>query len=439
MDRTLDLLTDWMPRQRWYAGKGRAPKLRLVAEWALPCPDPAARVRVLVLADDATEPPTLYQAPVVSCHSSASGPHEIGPAENGTVLVDGPHHAAYAAALLGLATEGGAHAAGALRGIPSSSTQGAPRNARARVLSGEQSNTSIIYHAESGAPVICKLYRQLHPGLNPDIELQTALAEGRSTRVPRAVGHVTGTWPGTNGHPQTGSLAFAQEFLDGVEDAWRVALRAAEHDEDFSALARELGRATADVHTTLATLFDTRPASEADRAGVVDSWRRRLALAVSAAPRLDQWRGAIESAYARAAGEDWPPLQRVHGDYHLGQVVHAPGRGWVLLDFEGEPLRPMAERVRPDLALRDVAGMLRSFDYAAGAVGHEAATRWALAARHAFLDGYAAASGLDLAAHHTLLVALELDKAVYETVYELRNRPDWAAIPLAAVHRLAAR
>src|SRR5690606_30010718 len=139
----------------------------------------------------------------------------------------------------------------------------------------------------------------------------------------------------------------------------------------------------------------------------------------------------------------WAPLQRIHGDLHLGQVIDAPGRGWLLLDFEGEPLRPLAERTAPDLTLRDVAGMLRSLDYAAGAAVHDggdaiAAAAWAARARDAFLDGYAAGAGRDPREDATLLAALELDKALYEAVYEARNRPEWLAIPVAGVRRLLA-
>jgi maltokinase len=115
----------------------------------------------------------------------------------------------------------------------------------------------------------------------------------------------------------------------------------------------------------------------------------------------------------------------------------------VLLDFEGEPMRPIAERIRPDLALRDVAGMLRSFDYVSGSIrldqperSPESVREWARGARAAFLDGFATASDVDLAAARPLLDALELDKAVYEAIYEARNRPTWIAIPLRAIGRL---
>ena len=143
---------------------------------------------------------------------------------------------------------------------------------------------------------------------------------------------------------------------------------------------------------------------------------------------------------------DWPRLQRVHGDYHLGQVLSVPqaqDSQWVIIDFEGEPLRPMRERSTGDIALRDVAGMVRSFDYVAGAVAHQAglasdaaAQDWALAARAAFLAGYAETSGGDLAEYRALLDAFELDKALYEALYEARNRPEWLGIPVSAIQRL---
>jgi len=136
----------------------------------------------------------------------------------------------------------------------------------------------------------------------------------------------------------------------------------------------------------------------------------------------------------------WPALQRIHGDYHLGQVLDVPGRGWVLVDFEGEPLRPLSERTEPDLALRDVAGMLRSFDYVAGSweqshPGRSAAS-WAVRARTAFLEGYTRGAGRDPREDAILLDALELDKALYEVVYEARNRPTWLDIPTTAIARI---
>ncbi len=122
-------------------------------------------------------------------------------------------------------------------------------------------------------------------------------------------------------------------------------------------------------------------------------------------------------------------------------MLHSPERGWVLLDFEGEPLRPLSERSLPDQWVRDVAGMLRSFDYVGGTreqAGGASARDWVSSAQQAFLDGYAARAGRDPRSLGALLAAFELDKAMYEVVYEARNRPGWVAIPLGAVRRLTA-
>jgi predicted trehalose synthase len=240
-----------------------------------------------------------------------------------------------------------------------------------------------------------------------------------------------------------GHLAFAQEFLPGVEDAWRVALAAVARGEDFSDRARALGRATAEVHATLAQALPTRAATEEDIRSVVEGMRGRLAAATNEVPSLAAFDRDVTRLFTAAAQGPWPVLQRIHGDYHLGQVLDAPGRGWVLLDFEGEPLRPLPERSRPDLPLRDVAGMLRSFDYVAGSweqshPGRSAAA-WAGSAREAFLDGYAEGSGHDPRADAALLEALEVDKALYEVVYEARNRPTWLTIPTTAIARLVNR
>jgi predicted trehalose synthase len=461
MDSTLACLAAWMPRQRWYAAKGRVPSLRFIAAWDLPDPfaDSAGtlvRVRTFLVSDETALPAVLYQIPVVARATStvdAAADHVIGSPEPGTTLIDGPFDASYTEALLRLVTRGGEGiGAGAVaRGVPSAATAThiAAEGMTSSVMGGEQSNTSIVYHGASGAtPIICKVFRQIHPGLSPDIELQTALADSGSRFVPRAVGSVAGIWPDPEDGRRgvDGSLAFAQEVLPDVEDAWRVALHAAAAGEDFTSRAHDLGVATADVHMSLAGLFHTRTPSAEDREAMETSWRRRLSIAIAEVPALAASRSQIESVYAGAMGVPWPPLQRIHGDYHLGQVILVPNRGWVLVDFEGEPMRPMAERVRPDLPLRDVAGMLRSFDYVAGSIrldqpdGSPASVRdWARTARLAFLDGYAEASAVDLAAARLLLDALELDKAVYEAIYEARNRPTWIVIPLRAITRLSAR
>ena len=454
MDSTLACLATWMPRQRWYAAKGRPPSLRLVSWWDL-APvadvDSGARIRTFLVADEGALPVVLYQIPVVSRATEtvdAASDHIIGSPEPGTTFIDGPHDPAYSRALLHLITHGGEGRGPrtAAKGHPTSHVP--PEEPRtASVMTGEQSNTSLIYRS-TGMPIICKLYRQLHPGLNPDIELPSALADAGSPHVPRSIGWIEGEWPDltTAQGTASGSLAAAQEFLPDVDDAWRVALKAAAGAQDFSDQARALGMATADVHVSLAELFPTRPCTDSDRADTAATWQRRLAIAIAEVPAIAERRTAIEAVYSHALEIEWPRLQRIHGDYHLGQVLHAPGHGWVLLDFEGEPLRPMSERTRADLALRDVAGMLRSFDYVSGSLrldhperSPETVREWARNSRQAFIEGYARRSGADLDALSPLLAALELDKAVYEAIYEARNRPTWVSIPLGAIARLVQR
>lgn len=459
MDSTLACLTAWMPRQRWYATKGRSPRLRMVSWWdfepgdsptSVADADEVVFVRTYLVADDASDPAVLYQVPVVARSApqlTPGDPHEIGRPDADVILRDGPHDAAYAQALLALVTRGGTVSGpeSQAAGHPAAAHDGRPRTSR--VMTGEQSNTSLVFEGPEAMPVICKIYRQLHPGHNPDIELPGALAAGGSPHVPAAVGWIEGSWPSpaddTRGIVR-GSLASAQEFLPGVQDAWRVALNAAGSGEDFRAAAEELGVATADVHVALARLFPREGCTPAQRDAVAAVWNRRLSIALEEVPALSTWRTDIEAVYSTALTLPWPALQRIHGDYHLGQVLRVPGRGWVLVDFEGEPLRPMGERTLPDLALRDVAGMLRSFDYVAGSLELErpdlasAVWDWAHTARESFLRGYAAASFVDLTTVAALLTALEMDKAVYEAIYEVRNRPAWTQIPLGAVKRLIA-
>ncbi|MGW8430496.1 phosphotransferase [Curtobacterium citreum] len=407
-DRTLE---GWIARQRWYTAKGSTPALHTIAQ------NDGTR---LVL-DDAPTGPVLYQVPV-----SGGGP-DADP-------VDATTDTAWVQRL-----------AARIDADPAS-LRPIGRVTASRVLSGEQSNTSVICDTADGARVIVKVFRVLHHGDNPDVTTQLALSAAGSARVPTVYGALRGSWPDT-GRPDgtaTGHLAFAQEFLPGLDDAWRVALTDAREGTPWDDHAQRLGEALAEVHRTLAQALPTEPADDARRAAAVATMHARLDAAVREAPTVEPHVDAVRSVYERAAAARWPDLQRIHGDLHLGQVLAAPEpRGWVFLDFEGEPLRPLTERSLPDVTIRDVAGMLRSFDYVAGSLAHDAtfvdAGAWAHAARAAFLDGYQRGTGTDLREHRELLDAFELDKAVYEVVYETRNRPDWAGIPLAAVARLAAR
>jgi maltokinase len=460
----LELLTGWLPKQRWYAGKGGGePELARLGGLLLTDQGHGAGgpAEVDVWFVQATTPDGVvatYQVPL-TLRSEAAG--ELAHALVGVYdddggeryVYDGPHDPAYLRALLRLLAEEGeawsgeGAALGRARAVRPPGGWANDPDAPTKVLGGEQSNTSIVVDAAGERPVIVKVFRVLAGGDNPDVVVQTALAAAGSTRVARPAGWLEGWWPTLDGKaPAHGHLAYACEFLPGSRDAWQEATEAVAQGRSFTDQTRGLGAATAEVHLTLARALPSRPTDRAALDALADGLLARVDWAVRAVRALEPFTLA-----ARAAADDVrhvehaPDLQQVHGDYHLGQVLHSAARGWILLDFEGEPLRPLSERTAPDLALRDVAGMLRSFDYAARhtIVGLDpedrralAAQAWAADCREAFLDGYAAGGGQDPRQHAVLLRALELDKALYEVVYETRNRPTWLGIPLGAVRRL---
>jgi maltokinase len=211
------------------------------------------------------------------------------------------------------------------------------------------------------------------------------------------------------------------------------------------------------VHDALAQAFPTVTWSRDELTAVARAMLSRLDAAVEVVPQLREHADALRTTYTAladlAAGGASAVAQRVHGDYHLGQTLRTV-KGWKIVDFEGEPAKPLAQRVEPDLVWRDVAGMLRSFDYAAHAVEADVqadpeaeqqiafrAAEWAERNTAAFLRGYIDNS--DRTSAGTLsdeqwlaLRAYIADKAVYEAVYEARNRPTWLSIPLGAIARL---
>ncbi|HEX6247410.1 MAG TPA: hypothetical protein VFZ64_06015 [Nocardioidaceae bacterium] len=332
-------------------------------------------------------------------------------------------------------------------------------DAQGSLFSGEQSNSSVRFGEDS----LMKLFRKITPGRNPDVEIHEALTRAESDHVAALYGWLEAPAHGTDEPMQ---LAMLQQLLRTASDGWDLALasvrdlfaegdlHADEVGGDFAAESHRLGIATAEVHDTLAHEFPVETWGRDDLAELAAAMRRRLDAAVGVVAGLEPHREALEATFAAVAEIDEPvPIQRIHGDYHLGQTLRTV-RGWKIVDFEGEPAKPLAERVRPDSRWRDVAGMLRSFDYAAHAVeadvedrGPQIAYRaleWAERNRSAFLAGYLEASegtsetnsAAMSTAQRTLLRAYEVDKAVYETVYETRNRPSWLSIPLSAIARL---
>lgn len=287
-----------------------------------------------------------------------------------------------------------------------------PQDRAGRRLGAEQSNTSVVF----GNEAILKVFRRVIPGVNPDIELTRALT-GNPYVTPLLGSYELGDY----------ALGMLTTFAAGSTDGWDLALAAATDDAtDFTADSYLLGEAVGSVHSALAKALGTSTTNFP-----VDTWIQRLHGVAAAVPQLHDLVPQIETRY-RELTDASSTVQRIHGDLHLGQVLRTPTT-WLIIDFEGEPGQPLAERRRPDSALRDIAGMLRSYDYAA-----HGARDWVHRQSTAFCDGYAAVSGTDPRAEAAVLAAYELDKAVYEVGYEARYRPDWLPIPLGAVTRVLA-
>ncbi|MFF7965672.1 maltokinase [Streptomyces sp. NPDC007903] len=436
------LLREWLPRQRWFAGKGRAVTgFDLVAATELLPPE--GRLGLYHVLLRVHQPPVPGAPPQPGdCYQLLIGvrealPPRLAPALIGHV-VDGPldgrtvYDALYdprPAEVLLEALRTGARV-GALR-FERDPAHEIRDQLVARLMTAEQSNSSVVY----GDTFILKLLRRVTAGVNPDLELPLALAGEGCARVPAPV-----AWLRADLDTEPYVLAVLQPFMNGATDGWELALRELAKGEDFTGEARALGRATAEVHTALARALPTVTLGHAQLELLVGGMTERLAAAVQAVPTLRPYETGLRSAFEALAdlareGQTWT-AQRVHGDLHLGQCLRSPGDGWSLIDFEGEPSRPLAERRMPQPAVRDIAGMLRSFDYAA----HSAKTPapdWAHACRAAYCTGYAEVTGRDPRTDPVMLRAYETDKAIYEVVYEARHRPEWLAVPMSAVRRLA--
>ncbi|MGH9518569.1 MAG: phosphotransferase, partial [Terriglobales bacterium] len=232
------------------------------------------------------------------------------------------------------------------------------------------------------------------------------------------------------------ALAGLQAYVPNRGDGWAHVLRQLSDGTATQAELRLLGHRTAELHQALTAVTGSDFAPEAITADDVEHWRRRAWAGVEAAALLPYrellapWR---EGLLHGGGGTMQGLKHRIHGDFHLGQVLRTLTDDWVIFDFEGEPARPMAERRRKGSPLQDVAGMLRSFSYAAHTSGQ---ISWEAEARAEFLGGYAGVAG---AVCESTLRFFEMEKAVYELAYELAHRPDWVAIPLAGIRALMAK
>jgi len=429
------LLLDHLPKQRWFAGGEAAPTsieirsaTQLSEGW--PC---ALHVIAEVPAGDGRQG-DRYQLVIglrppdeVEVFLEGKGEAHMGDVDTS----QGPAHAYDAVYDPELALD-------LLRRVaPDFSAE------RARVLQVEQSNTSIVFDERH----IMKLFRRLSAGGNPDVEVTTALS---------AVGFEGVAGPQAVWQRDGDDLAVVNEFLAGGSEGFTLALTSLrdlydrrlppeECGGDFAPEARRIGIVTAKMHLALA---------EALGAGDADprSWSDDMLSQLERLGDVAVDRAAVQARYERlAAVTDAGRAIRIHGDLHLGQVMRTD-LGWFVLDFEGEPDRPVEERRRPSSPLRDVAGMLRSFHYATEVAlrdrGEEVTEELAGLARawedrngFAFSEGYRAVSGIDdlLPSEEgcdLVQSAFELDKAVYEVAYEQAHRPDWVDIPRTAVDRL---
>ena len=449
-----DTLATWLVKQRWFAGKGRTVHdLAIVADTEIIPGDPGLRHLLVTVSHGATS--DCYQ---LFIGSRARLPARLRHARIGThqglQIYDGLHDSALTRTLLDAIVAD--RTVGTLRfcRIPGAGISwdswdswGEP-GLDSLVLTGEQSNTSLVF----GESAIFKVFRRVTPGPNPDLEVASALAKLGSSHIAEPYG-----WVETRMDGATTVLAILSRYLRAASDGWSLAatsvrdlyategLRAAEAAGDFAGEAERLGAATAQVHQDLAEAFGRSELEPEAIRELAEQMYRRLDIAIATVPELARHADKIGDAYSHLAKLIEPtPAQRVHGDYHLGQVMRTQ-TGWVVLDFEGEPASPLAQRRARSSPLRDVAGMLRSFDYAArhqllthpdAASLAPKASDWVRRNSDAFCAGYAAAGGLDPAENSVLLRAMLLDKAVYEVIYEARHRPTWIPIPLESIAEL---
>ena len=425
---------EYVTKQRWYGAKSRSVTHSEVLDSVeLRTTDPHFTLELVEMRYD-------------------TGAHDIYQLLHGDTEIDGLEHPAVARELVhamraGLTLQG---TEGTVEFRPVEGFAGLGRELLdARPVGGEQSNTSLVFDDE----LILKVFRRLEPGINPELEMLRFLTEHSFANIA-----ALGGWYAYSGGPLSATLGILQEFVRNGEDGWELALEEIGTVPDrFLTRLRRLGEVTGEMHTVLGSdsndpaFLPETPSVESLGllTATVDEEIESVFLSLpeddeQLAPIIGRGEEVREQlrtlTYAGATGK----IIRTHGDYHLGQTLWSEN-DWVIIDFEGEPARPVIERRRKRSPLRDVAGMLRSFAYAAIAAEllHDtpAPEGWEEEARTQFLDGYLETADPSLLpsgslAIERLLTVYELEKAVYELRYELDNRPDWVRIPVAGIQRL---
>ncbi|WAL64544.1 aminoglycoside phosphotransferase [Amycolatopsis cynarae] len=442
-------LPEWLPTQRWFAGKDQ-PVLEVVVlgSTVLLEGDPLLLHLVVEVRQDGRRAP--YQLLV---GSRGQLPEYLGTSwlgtERGRPCYEAVNDPDLTGVLLGLIDDGAR--IGSLR-FDHEPGVTLTRGLRARPITSEQSNTSLVYSGQ----YILKLFRKLSPGENPDVRLHRALQRVGCEHIAPLLGSISGDLAG-----KEVTLGMLQRFIPDAVDGWAMATTSVRDlmadpesppDQvggDFAGEAQRLGQAVASVHNDLRRALGEQVADPGEFERATGAMHARLDRVAEAVPELAGYAPALHAAFDAMKERDGAiRMQFIHGDLHLGQVLRTV-TGWLLIDFEGEPAAPVVERSALRSPLRDVAGMLRSFDYAAqqmlvsgpeDPILTERAWEWARRNRSAFLDGYAEQAPEDIGdprAHEDLLRAFELDKAVYEVSYEHANRPEWLSVPLSSIARIS--
>ncbi len=444
-----EALREWIAQQRWFASKRRSIASIEVVEGVALHDDPVLYL-ALVQTRFAAGTHELYQLPLGLVRSGIEcGPECITSSDDWTVY-DALAEPSEVVELMRRIDEGQAieTARGKVSFHVAERRSELAEGATARSVGAEQSNSSIVFDDR----FVLKVFRKLEPGINPELEMLRFLTKQGYPNIAPLQG-----WYEYEGDAFTSTLGVSQTFLTGARDGWDMALDLLQSDAD-ELLARLalLGKVTAELHNVLATdasdpaFSPEQPSQEALAllTATVDEDIEKIFVNLPDDDRLAPIAGRGQDVRERLAtraqvGEGGRAI-RLHGDYHLGQTLYRAS-GWVIIDFEGEPARPLPERRQKRSPLRDVASMLRSFAYVTSAVeilrGQPAPEGFEQRARKVFLGEYLAAVDRALlppgeAAIANLLSIYELEKAIYELRYELDNRPDWVAIPVAGIRRL---